>query len=80
MDVHDVASISYTEPLKPGMIITVEPGIYIPDAEDIPKEYRGIGIRIEDDVLITDGDPIILTKEAPKLAEEIERIMQASRM
>jgi len=79
MDVHDTASISYDEPLKPGMIITVEPGIYVPNTEDIPEPYRGIGVRIEDDVLVTDGAPVVLTHEVPKDPDEIERIIQAAR-
>jgi Xaa-Pro aminopeptidase len=75
MDVHDVNSISTATPLEPGMIVTIEPGIYIPDDPSIPERFRGIGIRIEDDILVTDSKPEILTKAAPKHIEEIERVM-----
>lgn len=75
MDTHDVSSVSVGETLQPGMIVTVEPGIYVPDEPDIPEKYRGIGVRIEDDILITTNDPVNLTKLAPKEIEEIESIM-----
>lgn len=62
--------------LQAGMVVTVEPGIYIaPDNMDVPVEYRGIGIRIEDDVLITEGDPEVLTSAVPKTIEAIEALM-----
>ncbi|KAL6069555.1 Xaa-Pro aminopeptidase [Balamuthia mandrillaris] len=81
MDVHDVHSISTATPFRPGMMCTVEPGIYIPSdmQEDIPARYRGIGIRIEDDLVIReDGEaPEVLTWEAPKTVQEIESVMQA---
>ena len=58
------------------MVITVEPGIYINESnESIPKKWRGIGIRIEDDVLITDGEPDVLSKDCPKTIQEIEAIV-----
>jgi Xaa-Pro aminopeptidase len=81
LDVHDVGPY-YTRdtrqgrPLAPGVVITVEPGIYIAaDTADIPKQYRGIGIRIEDDVLITEDGNRVLTSAAPKQIEEIEQLM-----
>jgi len=56
--------------------MTVEPGLYIAeDAEDIPDEYRGIGVRIEDDVLVTPAGHRVLTAKAPKQIEEIEKLM-----
>lgn len=71
LDVHDVGS--YQEPgdksrlLKPGMVITVEPGLYFdPHDESIPASFRGIGVRIEDDVLIKDSGCEVLTKDIPK--------------
>ncbi len=76
MDVHDVGS--YTEdgqprPLEPGMVITIEPGLYIPDEdESAPAELRGVGVRLEDNVLITDGDPDNLTRATPSSIEDIE--------
>ncbi len=79
LDVHDVGRYYVKEEprkLEPGMVMTVEPGIYISvDAKDIPEKYLGIGVRIEDDVLVTDDAPRILSSKAPKHAEEIEALM-----
>jgi Xaa-Pro aminopeptidase len=77
MDVHDVGSYfvgKKPRPLEAGMVITVEPGIYIPvDDERIAPELRGIGVRIEDDVLITADGSENLTADIPKTVDEIER-------
>ncbi|WP_155833623.1 M24 family metallopeptidase, partial [Halomonas sp. BC04] len=62
-------------PLAPGMVLTVEPGLYIPVDDDIPAEYRGIGIRIEDDVAVTDSGHEVLTAGVPKRVSEIEVLM-----
>jgi Xaa-Pro aminopeptidase len=76
MDVHDVGA--YTQggkarPLAPGMVITVEPGLYIAsDAADVPAELRGIGVRIEDDILVTQAGHENLTKVCPKTISDIE--------
>lgn len=82
MDVHDVGRYKVGEdwaPLKPGCVLTVEPGIYIArDREDAPEKYRGIGVRIEDDVLVTEGDPDVLTKDAPRTVEDIEALMESA--
>jgi Xaa-Pro aminopeptidase len=79
MDVHDVGayhSDGEPRPVEAGMVMTVEPGLYISvDAEDIPDEYRGIGVRIEDDVLVTPQGYRTLTDKAPKQVEEIEALM-----
>ncbi len=83
MDVHDVGGYvvdGQPRPLAPGMVLTVEPGLYIPaDATDVAEEYRGIGIRIEDDILCTQsGDaPEILTLAIPKEIEELEALTTA---
>ncbi|GAB6027263.1 hypothetical protein CHUAL_001548 [Chamberlinius hualienensis] len=75
MDVHDTPSVSRSIPLKPGMIITVEPGIYISLSDNAaPKELRGIGMRIEDNVLITENEPVVLSAKCPKTIDQIERI------
>lgn len=68
MDVHDTATVSRSIHLKPGMVCTVEPGVYIPhDRKDVPEEFRGIGIRIEDDVLISSDNSVeILTEKCIK--------------
>jgi Xaa-Pro aminopeptidase len=65
MDVHDVGSFGAR--LEPGMVLTVEPGIYLP--------LEGVGIRIEDDVLVTSGGHEVLSRAAPRSAVEIEQIM-----
>eukprot|EP00002_Diphylleia_rotans_P037193 TRINITY_DN8287_c0_g1_i1.p1 TRINITY_DN8287_c0_g1~~TRINITY_DN8287_c0_g1_i1.p1 ORF type:complete len:478 (+),score=89.15 TRINITY_DN8287_c0_g1_i1:43-1476(+) len=64
MDVHDTPLVSIASKLLPGMIVTVEPGIYIPDDPSVPADMRGIGIRLENDVLVTNGQPDVLTEEA----------------
>ncbi len=80
LDVHDpgayVTSAGESVPLETGNVLTVEPGLYIPeDRMDVPEEYRGIGIRIEDDVLVTEGGFDVLTKNCPKEIAEIESIV-----
>eukprot|EP01100_Stratorugosa_tubuloviscum_P013649 TRINITY_DN6983_c0_g1_i1.p1 TRINITY_DN6983_c0_g1~~TRINITY_DN6983_c0_g1_i1.p1 ORF type:complete len:534 (-),score=182.09 TRINITY_DN6983_c0_g1_i1:64-1620(-) len=75
MDVHDTDSISGSEILTPGMCITCEPGLYIPDSPEITEEFRGMGIRIEDDILITSTGNEVLTSSVPKHADEIESLM-----
>ncbi|MEK8088469.1 Xaa-Pro aminopeptidase [Thermithiobacillus plumbiphilus] len=79
MDVHDVGAYKLKgewRPLQAGMVLTVEPGLYIaPDAENVDARWRGIGIRIEDDVLVTENGHDILTKDTPKRLEEIEDLM-----
>lgn len=77
MDVHDVPAIGYHVPFRPGMIITVEPGLYMPNEEWVPEHLRGIGVRIEDDVLITADGPEVLTHEAPKEVDDLEKIIGA---
>lgn len=83
MDVHDVGDYRVDgawRPLEPGMVLTIEPGIYIPDREEtahLPEAFRGLGIRIEDDVLITAAGPEVLTADAPKAVDEIEAVMRA---
>jgi Xaa-Pro aminopeptidase len=57
------------------MVVTIEPGLYIPPDSDIPSKFHGIGIRIEDDVYITDSEPVVLTDAAPKERSDIERLM-----
>lgn len=78
LDVHDVGDyLNNKRILKEGMIFTVEPGIYInKDLEGIPQKYKGIGIRIEDNILITSEGCKVLTESVPKEIEEIEMIMQ----
>ncbi|EXB54876.1 putative Xaa-Pro aminopeptidase 3 [Morus notabilis] len=75
MDVHDCSTVSYNRPLKPGVVITIEPGIYIPSSFDGPERYQGIGIRIEDEVLITDSGYEVLTASVPKEVKQIESLL-----
>ncbi len=68
-----------SRPFAPGMVLTVEPGIYVPsDDKSAPSKYRGIGVRIEDDVLVTETGNVNLTASCPKQAEEIEELMAKS--
>lgn len=85
MDVHDVGE--YREAagndgerpwrkLAPGMVLTIEPGIYVRPEQGVPEEYWNIGIRIEDDALVTEGGCEILTADAPKTVADIEAVMR----
>jgi len=78
MDVHDVGLYrlnGQSRTLEPGMVLTAEPGIYIaPDNEAAPEEFRGIGIRIEDDVMVTAEGHEVLTASVPKSVAEIEAL------
>lgn len=80
MDVHDVGSYKIDgawRGYQPGMVITVEPGLYVaPDDETVEARWRGIGIRIEDDVLVTETGNDVLTKDVPKAVADIEALMQ----
>jgi Xaa-Pro aminopeptidase len=79
LDVHDVGRYfldGQSRPLEPGMLFTVEPGIYVaPDDEAAPEQYRGIGVRIEDDVLVVDGGVEVLSARLPRDADTIEGIV-----
>ncbi len=83
LDVHDVGDYRVADQprtLEPGMVMTVEPGLYIPsDDKQVPVEYRGMGIRIEDDVLVTKEGHDVLSKDAPKTIVEIEALMNPKR-
>jgi len=80
LDVHDVGDYKQGKawrPLAPGMTLTVEPGCYVRPAENVPKHFWDIGIRIEDDVLVTATGHEILSAAAPKQVAEIEALMAA---
>ncbi|MDX9970232.1 MAG: M24 family metallopeptidase, partial [Hydrogenophaga sp.] len=62
--------------LRPGMVTTIEPGIYVRPAEDVPEMYWNIGIRIEDDAVVTEDGCELITRGVPVLADEIEHLMQ----
>lgn len=80
LDVHDVGQYRIDNKwraLEPNMLLTVEPGIYISsDIPNVPKRWHNIGVRIEDDVLVTEGGREILTAGAPKTVEDIEAVMK----
>jgi Xaa-Pro aminopeptidase len=78
LDVHDAGEYKHEgkwRELLPGMVLTVEPGCYIRPADDVPQHLWNIGIRIEDDVLVTAEGNEVLTMEAPKTVDEIEALM-----
>jgi Xaa-Pro aminopeptidase len=83
MDVHDVGEYKLGDTwrdLAPGMVLTIEPGLYVaPGAREAPPELRGLGIRIEDDVLVTREGREVLTAGVPKDPEEIESLMATGR-
>jgi Xaa-Pro aminopeptidase len=80
MDVHDTGMYQTGDTartLAAGMILTIEPGLYISgDDPEVDQKYWDIGIRIEDDVLVTESGYVVLSAKAPKSIEDIERVMQ----
>jgi len=81
LDVHDCAharsEVYRKGPLQPGYVLTVEPGLYFqPDDLTVPEDLRGIGVRIEDDIVVTDGDPVNLSAALPRDADGVEAWMQ----
>lgn len=72
LDVHDPGNYGNFEE---NMVVTMEPGIYIPEGSNCDKKWWGIGIRIEDDILVTKNGPVNLSAEAPRTAKEIEKMM-----
>lgn len=80
MDVHDVGDYFIARKpreLEPGFVLTVEPGLYIAPGSPCDPTWHGIGVRIEDDVLVTSDGPHVLTAAIPKRAEELEQILAA---
>ncbi len=78
MDVHDVGAYfvdGTMRPLEPGFVLTVEPGVYVSVDADVDPKWRGIGIRIEDDILVTNDGFDNLTADIPKTTDEIEAVM-----
>lgn len=73
LDVHDAGLFGF---LEKGNVLTVEPGIYIPEGSDCDPKWWNIGVRIEDDILITEKTPINLSEKAPRKIEDIENLMQ----
>jgi Xaa-Pro aminopeptidase len=82
LDVHDAGDYKRAgqwRALEAGMTLTVEPGLYIRAAEDVPERLHGIGVRIEDDVLVTAGECEVLTAAAPKAVADIEALVRDGR-
>jgi Xaa-Pro aminopeptidase len=82
LDVHDAGDYKRDgkwRPLEPGMALTVEPGCYIRPADTVPERFWNIGVRIEDDVVVTDSGCEILTSAAPKLVADVEALMADDR-
>jgi Xaa-Pro aminopeptidase len=80
IDVHDVGFYSeegVARPLVPGMVLTIEPGLYVAEDADVPAEYRGLGVRIEDDILVTSTGHDNLTRDTPKTVAELEALTAA---
>jgi Xaa-Pro aminopeptidase len=81
LDVHDPSEYKEDKELvklKAGMIFTVEPGLYIRAHKSVSKRFHNIGIRIEDDILVTTKGPEVLTSNVPKSVKEIENLMSGS--
>jgi Xaa-Pro aminopeptidase len=83
MDVHDVGRYRLGEDwrlVEPGMVFTVEPGVYVnEDLRGVPRRWKGIGVRIEDDVVVTRTGARVLTAAVPKEPDEIERLLAEAR-
>lgn len=78
LDVHDVGDYRVDDlwiELEENMVLTVEPGLYISEKSNAPKQWRGMGVRIEDDVQVSKKGPVVLSKNAPKTIKDIEQIM-----
>jgi Xaa-Pro aminopeptidase len=82
LDVHDAGEYKRSgkwRALAPGMTLTVEPGLYVRAAHDVPKALHDLGVRIEDDVAVTAGACEVLTAEAPKAVDDVEALMRDAR-
>jgi Xaa-Pro aminopeptidase len=82
LDVHDAGDYKESgewKLLRPGMTLTVEPGCYIRPAENVPEEFWNIGVRIEDDALVTENGCELITAAAPKTVADIEALMRDAR-
>ncbi|TDR17472.1 aminopeptidase P N-terminal domain-containing protein [Marinicella litoralis] len=79
LDVHDCGDYRVDDlwvELEENMVLTVEPGLYISENSKAPKKWRGMGIRIEDDIQVSKKGPVVLSKNVPKTTEQIEQIMK----
>ena len=77
IDLHDCASVERTTKLEEGVVVTVEPGVYVPYDDAFPKHFQGIGIRVEDDIAVLGGEQnVVLSAEAPKEVIDVEAACQ----
>lgn len=74
LDLHDCPLVKGDVLLKPGMVITIEPGLYIPFDPEYPSQYHGVGVRVEDDILVSEDGCIVMTEGVPKEVGEIESL------
>ena len=74
IDLHDTRSAERSTRLQEGMVLTVEPGLYVPDDPAFPKAFRGLGMRVEDDVAVREHDNVVLSADAPKEVADIEAV------
>ena len=74
IDLHDCASVERSARLEEGVVVTIEPGVYVPYDDAFPKAFQGIGIRVEDDIAVGENDNIILSAEAPKEVADVEAV------
>lgn len=72
---HDTASIGHDKPFEPGVVLAVEPALYIPNEPEKYGSLAGIGIRLEDDVHISAAGPVILSRDVPMAMSEIEDLV-----
>ena len=82
MDTHDTPTVTTNTPIKPGCVLTVEPGLYFPNNDsDVPKSLRGIGVRIEDDVAMSPdtGEVEVLSGGLPSGRKEFEALVEQLR-
>ncbi|KAI0315361.1 peptidase M24 [Amylostereum chailletii] len=78
IDLHESVSFDRYAPLKDGMVVTIEPGIYVPKDSSFPAQFQGIGIRIEDEVLVGKDAPVVLSVAAPKEVADVEGACQGA--
>ncbi|KAF8489349.1 peptidase M24 [Russula emetica] len=78
IDLHESGTVERSAPLKEGMVITIEPGVYVPADPQFPKHFHGLGMRIEDEVLVGAEHPVVLSASAPKEIEDVEGACQGA--